>query len=40
MKDKQLNTSIRYVHVSNAYVFKGNSGYDAIHLLIGVRWQP
>ena len=34
----QLNLGIRYMHISNAGLLQGNAGYDAIHLLVGVRW--
>lgn len=34
----QLNTAIRYLHLSNAGLWSDNAGYDAFHLLVGVRW--
>ena len=34
----QLNTAIRYLHISNARLFPKNAGYDALHMVIGVRW--
>jgi len=34
----QLNTAIRYLHISNARLFPDNAGYDALHMVIGVRW--
>jgi hypothetical protein len=34
----QLNTAIRYLHISNAGFSRHNAGYDAVHIVIGVRW--
>jgi opacity protein-like surface antigen len=34
----QLNTEIRYLHISNAGILAENAGYDAFHIVIGVRW--
>lgn len=34
----QLNTAIRYLHISNAGLWPDNAGYDAFHIFIGVRW--
>ena len=34
----QLNTAIRYLHVSNAGLLSENAGYDAFHMVVGVRW--
>ena len=34
----QLNTGIRYLHISNAGVADNNSGYDVVHLVLGLRW--
>ena len=34
----QLNTAIRYLHISNAGSLPENAGYDAFHMVIGVRW--
>jgi len=34
----QLNTAIRYLHISNARLLPENAGYDAFHIVIGVRW--
>ncbi len=34
----QLNTAIRYLHISNARLLSENAGYDAFHMVIGVRW--
>lgn len=36
--NRQLNMAIRYFHISNAGVWRNNEGYDALHLLIGLRW--
>lgn len=34
----RLNTAIRYLHISNAGLFPDNAGYDAFHMVVGVRW--
>ncbi len=34
----ELNTALRYLHMSNANVISENAGYDAYHFFIGVRW--
>ncbi len=34
----QLNTALRYLHMSNAGLFPDNAGYDAFHLIVGMRW--
>jgi len=34
----QLNTAIRYLHISNGRLLPENAGYDAFHMVIGVRW--
>jgi hypothetical protein len=34
----QLNTAIRYLHISNAGWLGENAGYDALHMVIGIRW--
>jgi len=36
----QLNTAVRYLHMSNAGLFPDNAGYDAFHFVVGIRWQP
>ena len=36
--DLTLNTAIRYLHISNGGLVSDNAGYDAFHLVIGVRW--
>lgn len=33
-----LNGAVRYIHLSNANALPKNSGYDALHLMFGVRW--
>lgn len=38
LKDRQLNTAVRWQHISNAAVFPKNAGYDAIHIVVGMRW--
>jgi len=37
---RQLNIALRYLHMSNANVLPNNAGYDAFHVLVGVRWGP
>jgi len=34
----RLNTAIRYLHISNAGLLPENAGYDAFHMVVGVRW--
>jgi hypothetical protein len=36
--DRQASVTLRYLHISNAGVADNNSGYDVIHLILGVRW--
>ena len=36
----QLNTAVRYLHMSNAGLVSDNAGYDAFHFVVGVRWEP
>lgn len=36
--DRQASVTLRYLHVSNAGVVGNNSGYDVVHLVLGVRW--
>lgn len=36
--DRQASVTLRYLHVSNAGVVGANSGYDVVHLVIGLRW--
>ena len=35
---RALNAAIRYLHISNAGLLPDNAGYDALHLVIGIRW--
>lgn len=35
----QLNTAVRYLHMSNAGLVSDNAGYDAFHFVVGVRWE-
>jgi hypothetical protein len=35
---REASVSLRYLHVSNAGVVGNNSGYDVVHLVLGVRW--
>lgn len=37
-RDRQASVSLRYLHISNAGFADKNSGYDVIHLVMGVRW--
>lgn len=39
-RDLQLNTAVRYLHMSNGGLFPDNAGYDAFHLILGLRWTP
>ncbi len=34
----ELNTALRYLHMSNANVVEKNAGHDAYHFFVGVRW--
>lgn len=34
----RLNTAIAYLHISNAGLVSENAGYDAFHLVVGIRW--
>ena len=34
----ELNTALRYLHMSNANVVAKNAGHDAYHFFVGVRW--
>jgi hypothetical protein len=33
-----FNVALRYLHISNGGLVSDNAGYDAFHLVIGVRW--
>lgn len=35
---RQLAVALRWQHISNAGVFPKNAGYDAVHLILGMRW--
>lgn len=37
-KDRQINVSLRYLHISNGSLGDKNSGYDVVHLVLGLRW--
>ncbi len=37
-RKRQLNAAVRYLHLSNAGLFRNNAGYDAFHFVVGVRW--
>lgn len=37
-RERQANVAIRYLHISNAGFLGENSGYDVIHLVLGIRW--
>ena len=34
----RLNAAVRYLHISNARLLPENAGYDAFHMVVGVRW--
>jgi hypothetical protein len=36
--DREASVTVRYLHVSNAGLVGANSGYDVVHLVLGVRW--
>ena len=35
---REGSITLRYLHVSNAGLVDNNSGYDVVHLVLGVRW--
>ncbi len=37
-QDLQASVALRYLHISNAGLADNNSGYDVVHLVLGVRW--
>ena len=37
-RELQAAIAIRYLHISNAGLVSDNSGYDVVHLVLGVRW--
>lgn len=37
-RERQANVALRYLHISNAGVGGRNSGYDVVHLVLGLRW--
>ena len=37
-RDREASVALRYLHVSNAGLVGANSGYDVVHLVLGVRW--
>lgn len=37
-RDRQMNVSLRYLHISNGGISETNSGYDVVHLVLGLRW--
>ena len=37
-RERQAEISLRYLHISNAGFVDDNSGYDVIHLILGLRW--
>ena len=40
MRDnRQLSAAIRYLHMSNGGLSEDNAGYDAVHLVLGVRFD-
>ena len=38
-RNRQINVSLRYLHISNGGVSDTNSGYDVVHLILGLRWD-
>ena len=39
-RNLQLNTAVRYLHLSNGGFISYNAGYDALQFFVGVRWHP
>ena len=37
-RDREAVISLRYLHMSNAGLVDNNSGYDVVHLVLGLRW--
>jgi hypothetical protein len=37
-RKRQAKVAIRYLHISNAGFVGENSGYDVLHLVLGMRW--
>ena len=37
-RERQANVALRYLHISNAGVAGRNSGYDVVHLVLGMQW--
>jgi hypothetical protein len=35
---REASVSLRYLHISNAGIDDKNSGYDVVHLVLGLRW--
>jgi hypothetical protein len=35
---RQASVALRYLHISNAGIDDKNSGYDVVHLVLGLRW--
>ena len=35
---RDASVSLRYLHISNAGIDDKNSGYDVVHLVVGLRW--
>lgn len=40
LERRELGVTLRWQHISNAGVFPKNAGYDAVHLVVGMRWTP
>ncbi|MDJ0940082.1 MAG: acyloxyacyl hydrolase [Woeseiaceae bacterium] len=36
--DRQASLTLRYLHISNAGWTGENSGYDVVHVVLGMRW--
>lgn len=37
-KNLRMMTGLRYLHISNGGMFPDNAGYDALHLMVALRW--
>jgi hypothetical protein len=38
-RNLQVKTALRYLHISNAGIFRDNAGYDAFHLVVALKWH-
>jgi hypothetical protein len=37
-REREASVTLRYLHISNAGLADNNSGYDVVHLVLGLRW--